>query len=494
MQNSITIPHKTDKLWLCIILGIGLLCAVIVNFYQMGIVILLGIPVVLFFFFRREYFIFYLIIYTPFEPLILKWLPAGLYTPVRYANEVLLLMLFIGLVAKNLIKEDKYRNRSFDLLFILFGLAAFISGWVNGVPLKITVLGMKNLVRYIFLFYLIINSNLSDKFVKKIIWTLMGIAVFQAVLGISQALIGGGWTEFFRPKNVVLGGEVLREIDLGGRLQYSKVFGTTERYALLGNFLNYLICIAMGLYFYLSQKRRWLFFAIGMMILGLIFSSSRMSWFGTYLGIGFILFHTRRSKFFPYFVIPVLVTVFGLAVVGSVDFYSGEIGENLVSRYFTIFSSDYIDIVSTTGRLFAIFNTLPQVIVHYPLFGLGPGSIASEVCLLYPEYSHAGWLNLNPVAMIATGDVGLIALVAQLGLVGSIIFFMIFYKLFRITYFNFRNSSDPFFKGLSLGVLAVLISLVIHNLAGFSLVSRLQGVTTWTLVGIMVVLNRKLIL
>ena len=493
MQDSITLPHKTDKLYLGMILGIGLLCAMITSFYQGAIVILLSIPLILFFFLRREYFILYLVLYTPFETFILKYLPDHLYTEARYANEVLILILFLGLVLNNVIVRDKFRNHSFDLLFILFGLAALISGQINGVPPKIVVLGIKNLVRYVLLFYLIIDSDLSQKFIKKLIWLLIGIAVFEAVLGISQALIGGSWVELFAPKDVVLGGEVLRVADLGSRVQNSKVFGTTERYTLLGNFLNYMICIGIGLYYYLRNKKRMLFLIVGIMFIGLIFTSSRMAWFGTYLGIGYILFHTRKSRVFPYFAVPILLTLVGLGIVGSIDFFSGEAGESLISRYFTIFTPDYIDVVSTTGRLFVVFNTLPQVLLHYPLFGLGPGTIASEVCQIYPQYSHAEWLNLDPIAMIATGDVGWIALIAQLGLVGTTIFVTIFYKLFRITYFNFKNCSDPFFKGLSLGVLAVLISLIIHNLAGFSLLSRLQGVMTWTLVGIMVVLNRKLL-
>jgi len=446
-----------------------------------------GALVLLLFTLKTEYFVLAIAIYTPLEEFILKWLPQEAYLPARYAWEGLLIAVFFLVLFRNFIQKGRiWRATPVDLPVLLLLVAAVLSALVNEVPPFIAALGMKNLVRYILLYYIVVNSDFSERFARTLVYALMAMAFVEAVIGIGQYVIGDAAYKFLRASAVEVGGVAVREVTSEDT---SKVFGTMGRYNMLGNFLNFFMVMAMGLY-YARQKKSHTGYAVffGVTLVGLVLTFSRMSWLGLYIGFILILLIQRKKRVIIYVMLPVVMTAMLLAAYEGLNWYKGETSKaSAVERYVSMFTSGYVEKAARYDRLYALLVTAPTVIERYPLFGLGPGTFASEVTGsgthdkgLYPEYSHEDWLGINnKEALQYTSDQGWTGILCQLGLAGLLCFAWIFTILIRYSYAAYKASEEPFKKGVALGFLGCIFLLVFQNFVSFNLTYRAVSLYLW---------------
>lgn len=440
---------------------------------------------------RVEYFVGFIALYTPLEEFALKWLPQEMYAPARYASEALLIVLFLVAILKNLLnRKNIWKRTPLDLPLLALVFVITASALVNDVPPFIAALGVKNLLRYALLYYIVINSDLSDGFWKKLVFALLVLCFAEGVLGIVQYIVGEPAYKFLRAKDVEVGGMAVREL---ASTDVGKVFGTMGRYNLLGNFLNFFMVMAMGLY-YTRRENGFLGYALFFMatLAGLVLTFSRMSWFGLYLGFMLILLIQKRKIVIIYLLLPIFIT---LALVGAyegLNWYKGETKQaSAIERYVSIFTSGYITKARRFDRLFALLVTAPAAIEKYPMFGLGPGTFASEVVGsgthekgLYPEHSHADWLELNnKEAVKYTSDQGWTVILCQLGLTGLICVVWVFVVLIRRSYLGYKRARDPFEKGVLLGFLGCIFLLVFQNFVSFNLTYRAVSLYFWLFAG-----------
>lgn len=80
----------------------------------------------------------------------------------------------------------------------------------------------------------------------------------------------------------------------------------------------------------------------------------------------------------------------------------------------------------------------------------------------------------------------------ETGLLGLIFFFFIFYRIFKLAIFTYRNSTDIFIKSLNMGFLAGLAGILVQSIFGEAFDStRITG-PLWFMTGIIVLSNQFL--
>lgn len=183
---------KKDRLQLGLILSVIIMAAVIIAFVSpikvlglLAAIILLAIAV-----WRPLWAVFLLAVYIPFEPFLLKFVPDEIYVFVRYFSELMIYVMILRLLAGKFFKGVKFKKTPLDWPFILFFTTALASMVLNFVPLAEGLLGLRMLIRFILVFYLMAYLRPSKKFIKILITALLLIVFFQALLGGLQTFVG----------------------------------------------------------------------------------------------------------------------------------------------------------------------------------------------------------------------------------------------------------------------------------------------------------------
>jgi len=430
-----------------------------------------------------------LAVYLPFEQFLSKWYPDILYAPLRYLGEAtIFFLLIIYLFDRVMVKKKRWAKTPIDFAVIILLIAILLSSIVNSVPAVVAVLGVKNLLRYIALFYLTILINPSETQIIRLFKFLFAIAIFQAILAILQAVVGKPAYEFFAAREVVVGGETIRQA-FAAKIAFGSyrtmVFGTMERYNILGNYVAMWLGISGAVF--LSKQRilnvcTW---HIVLLLIVLVLSYSRMSWLAFIAG-GVTLFAiSKKNKIIAYvvgfFAVFFTVIMVGSFSVNSIDIHAADVGLGgpLTTRYLSVFSSEYIKVLFYSGRGYSYFSIVPEILRVSPVFGLGPGMIASDVSNLISVPYVLNRLTLdNPYALRYLGDAGFATVVAQLGLVGVVAVLLIFWQLFR-SGFNYLKYAEIEWRPFAVAYIVIIVMTIVFNILSFSLIYRVPSYYFW---------------
>lgn len=440
-----------------------------------------------------------LAVYLPFEEFILKWVPDILYTPLRFLGEATILLLLGIYVVDRVFVKKKWLKTPIDLpvLFLLF--AIILSTLFNQVPLIVAVLGVKNLLRYIALFYLVILVKPSEQQILKLIKLLFSLAILHAAMALLQAVIGKPAYDFFAAREVVVGGQIIRSgfaKKIASGSYRTMVFGTMGRYNVLGNYLAMWLGIAGAILISRQRILKVRIWHIILLLIALILTYSRMSWIAFLVGGIFLFALSKKNKIFACFMITVIITftlVAGIMIGKGIDTRAIDTGlSNAFVRYLDLLSPRYLETLLKAGRGYSYFSIVPAILQVSPLLGLGPGMIASDVSNLLSVPSVIEQLNLNnPYAVRYLGDAGFATIVAQLGLWGLIAVILIFIQLFRVG-FRFLKYTSTEWHPLAVGYIIIVIMMAIFNMASFALIYRVPSYYFWMFSAFIVLQNMRI--
>ena len=135
--------------------------------------------------------IYFLTGYVAFEEFILKFLPVSdaAYSYLRFFGEMLIYVAFGKLVIHKLYRGIPFVKTAIDLPIIGFYSVVLLSMLVNGSPLIGSLYNIRPFARYIVLFYLVANSNLSERQIRTFLRIILGVGIFQIAAGVSS--VGG---------------------------------------------------------------------------------------------------------------------------------------------------------------------------------------------------------------------------------------------------------------------------------------------------------------
>jgi hypothetical protein len=461
------------------------LAGIAANFMPELSIIILAALLFVYFYNHRKQLVIFLLIYTPFEELILKILPDSLYAPARYSWEATLFGLMVLMLFEKGILSKTWKKSPIDIVMLVFIGGWFISGFVNGVLLWGSLTNIKNIIRYIPLFYIIYNLDLGEKFLAKFQYIIIAIALFQSAILFFQ-VVDADFASMLSPREVAVGGELIRGEDAQFGTYYNTRFaGTLARNVHLGNYLAFALCFLTAMYIKLKQNG-WLIATFIIIFSALVICSSRTSLISAIVGIGVVLVIAKHRVRRAYFISIGAALLFFVAFRGALMTGDTNADFNIISRLTYISSADYIDIISSVGRLYAIVYAIPAVFMSNPLLGIGPGSFIriSEQTSINDTFGKASDLGLEPAALRYVHDVGYAALFIQAGLIGLGALLWIFIKLFRMAKRSINMQTEPASGAFLIGATGFFATLAVQNFACFNLMYRNQSLLIWCIAGL----------
>ncbi|MFA6603580.1 MAG: hypothetical protein WCT10_01905 [Patescibacteria group bacterium] len=460
--------------------------------------IVAGLAVFALAFYRPEWVIIFLGALIPFEPFLLKFVSDEIYVYARYFSESLVYMLLLSVAVRLLVRQKRVVATPLDLPFLFFLLVAASSLVINFVSPVTGFLGLRQIIRFVLLFFLVVYLDPDRAFIKRFSYIMLGIVLFQGLLGGLQSLIGGPLDELLIPSER----RFFESIQLTtGTTQFwspgTRVFATMGRYDQLGTFLCFFFLIIVG-WLYYSQRdktRQGLLAVLLLAFPGFVMTLSRASWFGFLLGVlvigGLLMKDVKVRLAFAGFLVVVLAYLgyTGIVVRYLVDYP----GQTPIERFFEAFSyerwrGEYYGL----GRMFWIVQTPLTVVRSSPLFGVGPGQYGGGAAAALGNTKVYEQLNL-PFGVSGTEgyiDNNWFSIWGETGTLGLGFYLWMYIALALVALRVWRRSRLPFTRGLALGYFGCLLAVALQAFLATYLEVRTLAMYLWLYGAFLYVLGR----
>ncbi|MBI4239916.1 hypothetical protein HY620_02930 [Candidatus Uhrbacteria bacterium] len=441
----------------------------------------------------------FLAAYLPFEPFLLKLCPDALYVVARYLPELLIygLVIYVGILLWQ--KKIQYRSSPLVIPFVLLLCVASSSMIVNQTPLEVGLLGIRQMIRFLLVYFIVMLLAPSRAFIQKFLVILFSVALFQGLLGIAQSFIGTSLDTFLIPSAAKsFAGYQLTQ----GVQQFweagQRVTGTLGRYDQLGIFLGMILLIIAALLYENSKIQNvkkaiihnsyFIILAIALLP-SFLLSYSRAAWFGTLLGLFVTGYIINKDKKILYAGLTFLCL--GMAYIGystvSGKYLIDVPNQNLAQRFFEAFSYErWKGEYDGLGRLYFAVHTPATVVASSPLVGVGPGSYGggAVAALHYTvKYDELGL----PFGIYGTDgyiDNNWFSLWGELGTLGLILYFFLIAFIFIEARQLYRYSEDPLTRSLALAGMGIIVAVSFQALLATYFEVRTVGFYLWLIAGI----------
>ena len=108
---------------------------------------------------RSEYVLYFLLVWFPVETVVLKYAPIEYYSVLKYLPEVLIYGLFVGSCILYIFKKGKlWVKNPLNMWLVGIVTVAFVSLMVNQYSPSIWLLGLRQTLRYVLVFFVVLNK------------------------------------------------------------------------------------------------------------------------------------------------------------------------------------------------------------------------------------------------------------------------------------------------------------------------------------------------
>jgi len=432
-------------------------------------------------------FIIGLAVFFPIEEFIEKWLPRGsIYEAVRFGSEFILIALLIWVFVTKSFIPGKWKKTPIDLPLFLLLFFSMVSTLFNDLPISLYLLGLRPILRFITVFYIIVQLGYNRIFSERFAKVCLIIASSVSLIAILQSIIGLPASYFLLPEDVEVGGEFVRE----GARQFiatrTRVFSTLGRYDTLGTFLSVMILLVTSLYWTKAIPKRYYYWFLMFSIPALILSYSRQSWLVILVGVLILMIlHKKYQHLFIFGIISASVVFIILIFLSGYIYYSSnQVNVPLLNRILEPFSQRYLEISRYNyGRLFVIVEVSRRILEKAPLLGFGPGNFGSLTARFFGR-DFSSLINLNPESAHLINDVNWVTVLGQLGLIGTLLLGVILILMIVSSRKIFKYTKDPLLRGYASSLVAILVGFMIMGFFGPNFEVRQVSFFVWAIAGI----------
>lgn len=450
--------------------------------------------------FRFTWIIFLLIAFVPFEVLFLKYLPVSdaIYGYLRFAVEIIIYLLG-GLLLIRFIQLKKIpAGTSIDKLLILFVVYAVVITFVNNAPFFQSFMGLRTLLRYIPLFYVLAIIHQDQKTVRQIFKLMIGLTTIQVGVTIYQHYFGLSPFWYPRASDLEIGGKQVSyrvlATGFGSGREMGAGIGTFGDSVFLALFLVIVFVIlgaALQKRVGLPKNQRIFCFVLLILVtISIFFTYSRGSVFVSLAAIPLLFYFSgARKKLVLYgsiallLISPIIFTgVFSSSGGNSTTAY---INPKLkytdpLSNITAVFSSSYMDNTMQFSRGLVLTEIGGNLISSFKILGYSP---AQEFALEKAATKLFGSNTpINNLPII--NDVYWVAFIIYYGIAGLVLFYLILYKIFAASMLVFRQSPDPYFRLFALAMAVLVIVAIPYSLILRTFVFRSFGFYFWMIAGL----------
>lgn len=457
---------------------------------------------------KSHYILYGFLVWFPFETVVIRFVPPETYSVVKYAPEIFLYAAAGASWLRYIYRHHRFFPRTAINRWLgAYLVIALVSLLLNHYPVFIWALGVRQLVRYVALFFFIVFEDFPLAIVKRVLVVGAVVMLIEVALGLLQYLAGGQLDRYLFFSDSIIVGDVAT---VGGDTEFwapgQRIFATLGRYDRFGSFLALgLVMLFPWLYAFRSIQHGvwgtrkvcyWLALIFGG--IALLFTYSRASWLAALAGIVTVGYFLRKNRALVKIGLALAGVAAAYLVVGAVyynyvpapDKPSESIAERLLEAVsWRSLRAGY----EGYGRSFFIVNTPLMLVPNYPLFGVGPGNYGGGVAAAlsntrFYDAVHLPFGIQNTVGQIDNnwfsiwGEVGTLGLISWIGL---------FAVLFRHALRLARRASDSAVVAIAEGVCGAAVALIVLGWFGPYFEFRSLMVYFWTAAGILVVTSKQ---
>jgi len=362
---------------------------------------------------------------------------------VRY-DDILLVIIFMAWFAKTAMFKDKPFITATPvqtpmLIYTSLCVVSTAFGVIRGdINLKASFFYVLKYVEYFLLYFMTLNIVESEEDVKKYLRYGLIVAVIVTVYAYSFYYSSGPTARATAPFEVPLGGDLAESepASLGG--YYLMIFGLFM--AMLSETGGYALLVAISMLIFMFPA--------------FLLTFSRASYIGFAVMVPALFFLSRRRKLFMAGVISA-----GIIAVALLPGISGKVTERITMTYQGSYATQSFQTGvggpikledSAASRVHSIKRVLFEKLPKHPILGWG-------------------------VTGIGMGDTQYALLLGEVGVLGTVIFIWMLFRLFDTAKIVFQDYDSPAVKVLSLGFMISMIGLIFQSL----------GVNTFVIVRIM---------
>lgn len=440
-----------------------------------------------------------LAIYLPFETIVLKFLPLpdSIVSFFHFGIEIAIYLLFFILLLNNMAKGKVFNKTIADKPILLFLVFALFSMLVNGSPVSESLVDIRALLKYSFLYFIISNIDFNHNSARRLLNAFVVVAFLQSLIVVFQHFFGISEIWYPRASDLEIAGKstsakLLVEGFKGGREQGAGI-GTFGDTVPLANF----IVISIGLitpmllgYIRINAYRMTFLILTWLLVLFALFCSySRGSILVGFLSIPLAYLLSRNlHKLYPLVLGASLVLTLFIAYssiipkTGAQTYYNPKlVYTDPLTNFLNGFSSSYAENSLENSRGYVISEILPGFIDVLPLIGYGPGM---ETSLTIMTNKVLGEGNFHAENVMVIADVYWVAMLACYGIIGTLIFFFLLGVLFYGSYIVFQNTENAEFKIIGLAFMIIILVSIPYSFIIRTFLFRPFAFYFWLLAGL----------
>jgi O-antigen ligase len=374
--------------------------------------------------------ILFVLLYPPLELHAMLVLPGF----AKYVDELVLLTLVAVLLYRLFIARSiRFVHTKIDIPLAAFVATGILSILFNRVPLVIGIAGLRAMLQYALLYYVVIHQPFSRNELLRFVHLIMVVAAVAALYGFAQLLMGVQTAVDWE----------MRRYHTGINL---RIFSTMGNPNTFGAYLVMLTGFTLNFFFFYSWRNRKPAYLVlvALLLSSLLLTYSRMS-FLSFMFVAFAFLIVHRRQYIPF----LLAAAVTLPLIMPQRFWE---------RLLFAFSPEYIQLSLKGGRLFLALKSL-EVVRMSPIFGVGPGRFGGSVAGIFTSPLYRT-LNM-PYHMNL--DNFYFQVWTEMGTIGLLMFLWLFISLFRQAFLGLKAARDPLGKSITAGTIIVFCGLIIQS-------------------------------
>jgi len=429
----------------------------------------------------------------PFEEFVLKWIPVPeiFYSILRLGSEFVVYLLFLVVTSARITERGFLRRTPIDTLIILFVAGAIISAAYNGSSWSATVINLRTFLRYVFLFYTVVQLNYSERDVRRLLLAITVCALAQLVAGILQSAFG--ISQFWLPRQNTL--EVA-----GFKMEFSVLNSGVEQGAVIGTWGH---SVSMALFVLVALSIACACLAVG---IGNGFRALSTAGFAVALVLLVLLSYSKGALLcalvaspFAYYIAgrsgavakqALVVATIAVVAASMITMVSWRAPGYVIAKqtyidpvsYVVIMFSDRFIQNAQQGRLWLLNDVGGAVLGSGALIGFGPDQERATI-----QVAKVGGAALAKVVNYeALKDVYWVAILVFYGIFGVIIVLLLLWRAYRCCLAIARPCAIEIDRILAITVAMLAAFAVPLNLLVRAFEFRSFSFFIWLLFGVMV--------
>lgn len=397
--------------------------------------------------------------------MVFQYLPTRTYPVLPeqavWFDDALVILLTLFWVSRSFLTKKIVQPTMREWSLLVFLGIGILSALLNSSPLSITVEGIRALIQPVFLYYIFISINFSNRSLKLFVEILFFMMAIQIIFYIIYAKNTGEWW-----------GDLIMS-----------TFGEGQGTG-FGHFLTIGIFLLIGLFLY-GERRPWYLLTFLAILIPLLATSSRISYFSIPLILAWLL---RRRILALRKSVLLLGAFLVLLLVGLYFSYT------LNTRSITFFENlnparilqDQLR-PNYSGRLIwyqYAWNKLVQKPVTLAV-GYGPGMFSSftaernqtPIFMEISEIRTAQHFALLPASSY-------ISVPAEFGLLGLLAYLIFIWSAYQSVSRALKNLNSKYWQGIAFGTKAALLYFLVAGITHNTWETSFVAGVIWLLVGI----------